>query len=355
MKNAIEVNIQFSNLMGRSFPNCFAGAYVYMQNTADAMPKKCGGKENYCFGCGCSRDTQSTYFVLFDTLCGKSSLYWRFDGTMSDMAAQIGDNSRVGKWSGKCGTDHTIDFLFGFAGYEYKKITDATAFKDEVVAAINSDKPVLAELEEDFCVITAYDGDTFTSCYYHTDQGKNTQEKVTITLSSDEIETIYTFGNKIAPRYTLKDGLERIKRVMESTFDEKIWDDGIDQVNATFVNPVNDELEKMSADELKGLKRRFTETLTNQFHCHIFGAALRHLSKTYDAEQYPELPDLVEKLRKSVAPLSKYAFNRNDVLGVGSPPQDFGKNVISAIGTIKRTYLKMLKIINEAIDVLEGK
>ena len=296
MKNTLDFNIQFSNLMGRSFPNCFAGAYVYMQNIADEMPKKCGNKENYCFGCGCSRDTQSTYFVLFDTLCGKSSLYWRFDGVMSDIATLIGDNSRVGKWSGKCGTDYTVDFLFGFAGYEYKKITNTNAFKDEIMASINSGKPVIAEpnkslsknvygisLEEDFCVITGYDGDTFTSCYYHTDQGINTQEKVTITLSSDEIKTIYTFGNKIAPRYTLKDGLERIQLVMESTFDEKIWDDGIEQVNTTFITPENDELEKMSADELDGLKKHFTETLTNQFHCHIFGSALKHLSKTYDS------------------------------------------------------------------------
>ena len=68
----------------------------------------------------------------------------------------------------------------------------------------------------------------------------------------------------------------------------------------------------------------------------------------------PELPALLEKLRKSAAPLSKYAFNRSDVLGVGSSPQDFGKNVISAINAIKKTYVKMLKIINEAIDVLEA-
>jgi len=347
MKNSLDFNIQFSNLMGRSFPNCFAGVYVYLENIFDKLPKECGKK--MCFGCGCSRDAQSAHFTVFDTMCGKSSLYWRFDGVATDMAALIGDNSSVGKWSGKCGTDYTVDFLFGFAGYEYQKITDAAMFKGEVVASIDSGKPVLADLATDaqsFSVITGYDGDTFISCYYYTDQGKNMQEKVTTNLSNDEIKTIYTIGNKIAPRYTLKDGFERIKQVIESTFDEKIWDDGIDQINTILAN---------SADDLNELGKRFTETLTNQFHCHIFSSALKNLPKIYNIEQYPELPDLFEKLRKRIALLSKYAFNRDNILGAGSSPADFGKKLISAIGDIKKTYLKMLEIINQVIGILEGK
>ena len=351
MKNSLDFNIQFSNLMGRSFPNCFAGVYVYLENIFDKLPKECGKK--MCFGCGCSRDAQSAHFTVFDTMCGKSSLYWRFDGVATDMAALIGDNSRVGNWSGKCGTDYTVDFIFGFAGYEYQKITDAAMFKKEIVAAIDSGKPVLADLATDdksFLVITGYDEETLISSYYHTDQDKDTQEKLTITLSCDDIKTIYTIGNKVTPIYTLKDGLERIKQVIESTFNEKIWDDGIDQVTTMFINPTDEDFEKMSADDLNALKKRITETITNQFHCHIFGSALKNLPKFYDIEQYPELPALLEKLRKCIATLSKYAFNRDDVLGVGLPRTDFGKKTVSAIANIKKTHLKMLEIIEQAIN-----
>ena len=354
MKNSLEFNIQFSNLMGRSFPNCFAGVYVYLENIFAELPKKCGKK--MCFGCACSRDPQSAYFAIFETMCGKSSLYWRFDSTMTDMAALIGDNSRVGNWSGKCGTDYTVDFLFGFAGYEYQKITDASMFKKEIIAAIDSDKPVLADLaidDKSFSVITSYDGDTFISSYYHTDQDKDTQEKLTIILSCDDINTIYTVGNKITPRYTLKHGLERIKQVIESTFNEKIWDDGIDQINTIFVNPTDEEFEKMSTDDVHASKKRITETLTNQFHCHIFSSALKNLPKFYDIAQDSELYGLLEKLRKCIATLSKYAFNRGDVLGVGLPRKDFGKKTVSAITSIKKNYSKMLEIIEQGIKILE--
>jgi len=347
MKNVLDFNIQFSNLMGRSFPNCFAGVYVYLENIFDTLPKKCG-KERYCFGCGCSRDVQSTYFVLFDTLCGRSSLYCRLDGAMTDIAALIDDDCRVGSWSGG-GTDYTVDFLFGFTGYEYRKITDSAAFKDEVITAIGAGKPVLAKVasnDGEFCVITGYDGDAFISSFYHTDQDNNTQEKRTITLTRDEIKTLYVIGNKTAPRFTLKDGLERIKQVINSTFNEKIWDDGIAYVSA---------FEKMSADELTEVETRVKYTFMNQFNSHIFGAALKHLPKVYDKDQFPALPDLWEKLRKCIATPRKYAFNRGNVLGISLPRAEFSKKLATAIKGIMRTYGKMLLIIDEAIEVLDKK
>jgi len=298
-------------------------------------------------------------------MCGKSSLYWRFDGVMTDMAKLIGDNSSIGNWSGKCGTDYTVDFLFGFAGYEYKKITDTAMYKNEIIKAIDSGKPVLADLETDdktisfgialsnpFTVITGYDGDTFISTYYFTDQKNATQEKLTTVLSCDDIKTIYTIGNKIAPRYTLKDGLERIKQVIESTFNEKIWDDGIDQVNTMFINPT-DESGKMNEEDLAALKKRIKETITNQFHCHIFSSAIDNLSNFCDIEKYPELPALGGKLKKHIATLKKYAFNKGDVLGSKLPSPDFGKKVVSAITTIKKTHLKMLEVVEQAIVLLE--
>ena len=178
MKNSLDFNIQFSNLWCHSFPNCFAGVYVYLEKIFGDMPKKCGGGETMCFGCACpsNPDPQSAYFVIFDTMCGRSALHLRFDEKPTEMMALIGDGDGTGGWSGKCGTDNTVDFLFGFAGYEYRKITDAAMFKDEIVTLIDAGKPVIAELVGDgsFCVISGYEGDTPISSYYSTDQGNNT-------------------------------------------------------------------------------------------------------------------------------------------------------------------------------------
>jgi hypothetical protein len=179
MKNQLDFNIQFSNLWCHSFPNCFAGVYVCLEKIYGDLPKKCcHASETMCFGCACLEDPdpQSVYFVLFDTLCGRSALHLRLDGKPTEMSALIGDGDGTGGWSGKCGTDNTVDFLFGFAGYEYRKITDAAMFKDEIVTLIDAGKPVIAELVGDgsFCVISGYEGDTPISSYYSTDQGNNT-------------------------------------------------------------------------------------------------------------------------------------------------------------------------------------
>jgi len=368
MKNALDFNIQFSNLMGRSFPNCFAGVYVYLENNFAELPKKCGNKQNYCFGCGCSREPQSAYFVLFDTLCGRSSLYWRLDGELTNIGKLVDDDNRRGSWASG-GTDYTVDFLFGLAGYEYQKITDNSKFKDEIIASVNANKPIIAELVtgkeislvyvdkpltaelisgEGYCVITGFEDEKFISCFYHTDQSKNTQEKCMTTLSSDEIETIYTIGSKIAARYTLKNGLERIKQVIEGIVNEAVWDDGIEYVNKTFINPTDDEFAKMSAAELKALEEHVKGTFQNQFNSHIFGAAISHFPKIYDKNQYPELAASLDKLKKCIAVLQKYAFNKGNVLGVGSPRAELGEKLIKAIKDINKTYAKMLIIIDQA-------
>lgn len=365
MKNALNFNIQFSNLLNHSFPNCFAGVYVYLENIFNELPKKCGEGETWCFGCACKAhpDPQSVYLALFDTMCGRNSLYWRFDGVMTEIAELIGDASGIGNWSGKCGTDYTIDFLFGFAGYEYRKINNAAMFKDEIAASIDSSKPVLAELAADgseFCVITGYDGDTLVSSYYVTDQDNNTQEKCTITLSNDEIKTIYIIGNKVTPRYTLKDGLGRIKLIIESSFSEKTWDDGIDQINNILVHPTDDEFKETNADELAAFRNRFTETLTNQFNSHIYEMALCHLPKVYDEAQHPALLDLWNELSRCISRLNNYAFaagnfNKVNISRIGLFRTGFGKMFMSAVEDIKNTHLEMLKIINQAIDILDKK
>jgi len=108
----------------------------------------------------------------------------------------------------------------------------------------------------------------------------------------------------------------------------------------------------MNADDLNKLTKHIIETFTNQFNSHIFNSALKQLPKVYDKEQYPELSDLCQKLGKCIATFSKYAFNRDNILGVGLSRMDFGKKTISTIEDIKKSQIKMLHIIDQAIDVL---
>ncbi|MCL2363437.1 MAG: hypothetical protein FWC71_02105 [Defluviitaleaceae bacterium] len=361
MKKSLNFNIQFSNLMKHSFPNCFAAVYVYLEKIFGALPKKCNNGESWCFGCACpdNADPQSVYFVLFDTLCGRSSLYWHFDGTMTNMAARIGDESSAGNWSGLCGTDYTADFLFGFAGYEYSKIIDTAIFKKSIANSIDADKPVLAERATDgvFCVITGYDGDVALCTHYHTNQENNTQEKRTFTLSYDEIKTVYLFGNKVAPRYTLKDGLERITRVIESSFSENVWDNAIDHTNKVLVTPTDDEYKNTDADELRAFRNRVTETFTNQFNCHIFDVAFYHLPKAYEEARQPALLDLWDELSKHQARLHSYAFsaghlNHIKIANIGLFRIGLAQMFITAIEDIKETHMKMLEVLKRAIDVL---
>jgi len=314
-----------------------------------------------CFGCACVRDPdmQSVYFVLFDTMCGRSALHLRLDGKPTEMSALIGDGDGTGGWKGKCGTDYTVDFLFGLAGYKYQKIIDANLFKNAITASIDAGRPAIAELSSDggtFRVITGYDADTLVSSFYQTDQSKNTQEKQTKTLSYDEIKTLYIVGDKTTPRYTLKDALERIKRVFENNISEKIWDDGIAEINKMIVNPTDDEFGKINPDDFKAFRKRVAKTITNQFNSHTFDMAFYHVTKIYDKDRYPELLDLWRKLDDHQTRLGKYAhaagrFNSINVSDIGRA--GFGKMIISEFEDIKRIHLEMLDIVKQIIFILE--
>ena len=61
------------------------------------------------------------------------------------------------------GTENNIEFLFGFAGYEYRLLTDSTVFKSEIIASIDANKPLIAKVktgDRRFRVISGYNNDT---------------------------------------------------------------------------------------------------------------------------------------------------------------------------------------------------
>ena len=97
-------------------------------------------EKGYYKGCGNCRKTpqamQERYFFLFDTVCGRSSLRCRFDGEPTQMQRLIGETEFDGE-----GTDDTVAFLFGYAGYEYRKLGDPYVFLAEIRASVDFGKP----------------------------------------------------------------------------------------------------------------------------------------------------------------------------------------------------------------------
>ena len=362
MKNSLDFKIQFSNLWCMSFVNCLAAVYVYLEGLQGELPKKCDPAADdgrICFGCGGCNDPepQSAYFCLFDTMCGRSALQLRFDGVPTAMCALIGDGDGAGGWSGKCGTDYTTDFLFGFIGYEYRKITDAAAFKGEIAASVDAGRPVIAECTADggaFRVITGYDGDTLIADYVL--NGQQTNSPPLPAPSYGELKALYVICEKTAPRHTLKDGLTRIKRVMENNVGENIWDAGIAEITKYFISPTDDEFAQIDPEELSSFRNGVAKTITNQFNSHTFNVAFFNSPRAdMRGPEFSIIRDEVDRLQTRLGGYAHAAgrFNNVNVSAIGPFRAGFGKMLISAVEDIKSAHLGLLETMNKAIEILE--
>jgi hypothetical protein len=354
----IDFDVQFSNLFAVNFINCFASVYTYLEGECDGRVRLCPPdftEERKCFGCGgCDDpDPQALNYCFFDTICGRSALHLRFDGVPTEMAKLIGDGNGAGGWNGKCGTEYTADFLFGLTGYEYRKVTDANKFYNEITSSIEAGKPVIAECETEnspYRIITGYDGDALINAYRL--NGQQLKDPPMPSPSYGELKTLYIVGDKTAPRYTLKDGFERVKRVMENNFEEKIWDRGVEEITATFLSPTDDEYRNINPDVLNDLKNRIARTITNQFNSHTLDIGL--LRSRFKGMRDPALLKLWDEADRCQGRLGDYAhsawrFNSVDMSGVGPFRIGIGKMYITAIEDIKNVHMKMLEIIEQAI------
>lgn len=294
MKKELKFNIPFSGFTTTTFINCFAAAYMFLENIAvgnsDYECKQLDGKS--CDSCGnCAKGgntpiaMQERYFFLFDTMCGRSSLRCRFDGEPTAMQKLICETDF---YDG--GTDNNIDFLFGFAGYEYRKLNAPNEFRDAIFASIDAGKPVIAKVKTGdgrFRVITGYDGDALI-CPDFT----NAQQKPEGAPAYDELETLYSIGDKIASRYTLKDGLERIRQVMEYNSNENLWGGYIEKMGLYTA----DSLGKANLAEKKARMKRVADTMWHTFNCHNFAEVFRKYRNDGDAAVYDAIGDM-KKLR----------------------------------------------------------
>ncbi|MCL2700249.1 MAG: hypothetical protein FWE88_00995 [Phycisphaerae bacterium] len=294
MKNVLAFNVPFSGFCGTTFINCFASTYMFLENKAvggsDYVCRQLDGEScNSCGLCGKGGGTpisrQEKFFFLFDTVCGRSSLRWRFDGKPTAMQKMI---CEIDFYDG--GTEKNIDFLFGFAGWEFRTLTDPAAFKTAIIASIDAGKPVMAKVKIGggrFRVIIGYDDDALI-CPDFT----NAQQKPEGAPAYDELDVLYIVGNKIAPRYTLIDGLKRIRQVMEYNASEKLWDGYMEKMGLY----TNDSLGKVSLEEKKARMKRVAETMWHTFNCHNFAEVFREYCRDGDTPVYDGVGD-VSKLR----------------------------------------------------------
>ncbi|MCL1909501.1 MAG: hypothetical protein FWG05_01035 [Kiritimatiellaeota bacterium] len=364
MKNSIGFNIQFSNLWTHdSFPNCLAGVHAFFEGKGSDEPKYCNPNDEnkrVCFGCGgCNNpEPASVYFCLFDTMCGRSAVRLRFDGAPTRMAEMIGDAK---DWLGKCATDYTTDFLLGFAGYDYRKSENPADFKNEIIASVDAGKPVIAECAADnagFRVVTGYDGDDVVCSHYAVDQGENKREMKTEVFTHDNFKALYIIIGKITPRYTVADGLERIKRVMENNLAEKVWDKGVGEITTTFVSSTDDEYRRMDPEVLKTLRNRIADTMINRFNNHTFSVPFFNCHEF--GMRDPALAELWGKVDDCCGRIGGYdhtvpRFYGDDFSNLGPFRTGYGRMFLSAIEELNGMYAEILELINRAIEVLREK
>ena len=273
-KSTLPFKIPFCGFAGTSFINCFASVYMFLENIdvggSDYACRQLEGKGcNSCGNCAAGGGTpisrQEKYFFLFDTMCGRSSLRLRFDGKPTEMQKWIGEMG-----PDACATEETIDFLFGFAGYEFRRVTDAASFKSEIAASIAAGKPVIAKVtsgEWRFRVIIGQDGEKPLCPNFI-----NAQNPPKKAPKLSELATLYIVGEKIEPRFTLMDGLERIRRVMEYNADEKLWDGYIEKIGM-----YGDEgLGTTNTEGKKARMERVARTMEYTWNCHNFAEVFRN-------------------------------------------------------------------------------
>ena len=275
MKKELTFKVPFSGFTTVNFINCFTSVYMHLEGIdlggIDYDCAKMRGKG--CSSCGnCSKGgstpaaVQEKFVFLFDTVCGRSALRCRFDGEPTEMQKRIGETEADG-----CGTDYTAEFLFGFAGYEYRKCVDSAVFRDEITASVDTGRPVIAKVRAGdgrFRVITGYDGKKLLEPDY-----KGAQKVPKKAVRYDELESLYIIGGKTAPRYLALDALERIAEVMEYNQNKKLWDGYTERMD--FFGYHGKGFETSDNKEKAARMKRVADTMWHTFNCHNFAEVFR--------------------------------------------------------------------------------
>lgn len=367
MKNVLDVNIQYNSLEGLTFIQRFTNVYMFLEGIEGSGDVNCkrGGICCGCRGVRCKTPTavnrQSTFFFLFNTMTGNSVLRRRIDGVQTEMMKLIGDINVEGipAYGNDCGSDFTVDFLFGYAGYDYRKVTDAALFEKEVKISIDVGKPVIAKVKSGVprhYIITGYDGNNplcpetrFVT--YRTGEG-NVLAEPEVSPAYSEIESLIIVGDKAAPRYTLIDGLKNIKRVIEGNISEGVWDGFIETLNG---------LEKASPEERKAIAQSVSNTNIYLFNTISFTHTFKDKMKKRELFREINAPIFNGFWNKINEPCSAlnghkldgFAGNKDWANVTSAEFPAIIKDICGTIQKYKEADTKLLEIINEAIEILD--
>jgi len=261
----IDFTTPFSGFAGTTFLNCFASTYMFLEK----IPA----------------EQQEKYFFLFGTMCGHTSLRFRFDKKPTEMEKRLCVRDFY-----DCGGDYAMEFLFGFAGYNYGQLTNPADFKEHIIAAIDAGKPVIvgtkAEADQ-YRVITGYDGDSLLSPEY-----TGAQRPPATPPTYDDIEVLYVFGPKTTPGFGLVDGLKRVVEVMESNIAENTWGTYLDKFSS--YHPTSDSFIKANPEEKKARMQRLQKSIWDAMNTHNFGEVFRNCH--HDDLRNPALNALRKKI-----------------------------------------------------------
>lgn len=354
MKNSIN---NLPRISGKNFIYCFTSVYMFLENieiTGEAQERCQNGA--ICCGCGGCGNPRAKYIQMFDTMCGHSATRCRYDGELSEMQKLIGGYEIKKNVYSDYSMDFTVDFLFGFVGYEYRNCVNKATFKNEITASINKDIPIIAKVSSNgsasYHVITGHDGDMITDSDSET------------VFRYDDFEMLFVFGDKITPRYTVKDGLERVKQVMESNVNEGIWDGYAKK----FENYIN--FNAVDLDERNFRMQRLVDAMG--YACNIYPFNAAFYTNSSDVAQWqnnfgemrdPALNDIwihlsscCDTIMWIVHTICFYLNHTIDwSIGNGNVLNGLYEMIWLTIGRVKELEAKILNYIKQAIEVLDKK
>ena len=235
-----EYKFQFSGFRALDFTNCFASLYQFLE------------------------DDPTDFFFLFDTVSGRSASLRGWENKPTAIYSEIYD------------TDDMADFIIGFAGYAYEK--HAENLLEHIRASVDEGIPVLARLKnrtdedgyaDSFRLITGTNGNRLLM-----PEPNGAQKPPKGAPKLEEIDLIYVITGKTQRKYTLLDGLRRIKRVMDADRDAGVWD--------TYIRAFEGYWDRLKGLGIKELKRMlaFAHKGTT-WSCHNF-------AETFRLHQIPE-------------------------------------------------------------------
>ena len=139
MTKTLDFKYPFWQWGGLGFYNCYAAVYMYLQgmnNESTNCSAKEGKECNHCSNC-----PEGLLVNIFQTMAGQTVARQSWSGEKTKIQMSLDDE--FGSASNV--SDKLVDFIIGFTGYEYNKVTDD--FPGSITTSIDADKPVIAKLK----------------------------------------------------------------------------------------------------------------------------------------------------------------------------------------------------------------